>query len=199
MKNILTLILITISFSLSAQKKYYNNAVNSCPGTSSIELIECIKGTYLLGYDFTSIDGKVISTSKIKKPIVIVAAATWSGPFWGGMPALNQIVKENHDKIQFIMIFWDKEAKIKKMAHKIDKHIALIPAREKDKVERGNLDISGFIHKIQDYPTAYLINKNKQFIDVTRGAESPSKKMKWEEVTKVNLANLNKVIAPLLK
>lgn len=199
MKNLITLLLITVSLSVFAQKKYYNNAVNSCSGTSSSELIECIKGTYLLNYDFTTINGKVISTSDIKKPIIIVAAATWSGPFWGGMPALNKIVEENHDKIQFIMIFWDKEAKVKKMAHKINEHIALIPARESDKVERGNLDISGFVHKIQDYPTAYLINKNQQFVNVVRGAESPSKTMKWEEVTKTNLENLNKVIAPLLQ
>lgn len=199
MKNLLTLIILTISLSIFAQKKYYNNAINSCKGTSSTELIECIKGTSLLNYDFTDINGKVISTDAIKKPIVIVAAATWSGPFWGGVPALNQIVDENKDKIQFIMIFWDKEEKIKKMAHKINENIALIPARAEDKVERGNLDISGFVHKIQDYPTGYLINKQKEFINVVRGAASPSKTMKWEEVTKINLANLNKVIAPLLQ
>lgn len=199
MKNLLTLILMTISLSIFAQKKYYNNAINSCSGSSSTELIECIKGTYLLNYDFTTIKGEVISTSEVKKPIVLVAAATWSGPFWGGMKALNQIVEENHEEIQFVMIFWDKEAKVKKMAHKINEHIALIPAREIDKVERGNLDINGFVHRIQDYPTAYLINKNKQFIDVVRGAASPSKTMKWEEVTRINLEKLNKFIAPVLK
>ena len=199
MKKLLSLILIVVSSTIYAQKKYYNNAVNSCAGTSSTELIECIKGTYLLNYDFTDINGKVISTDAIKKPIVIVAAATWSGPFWGGVPALNQIVEENKDKIQFIMVFWDKEAKVKKMAHKINENIALIPARESDKVEKGNLDISGFVHKLNDYPTVYLINKDKQFINVVRGAASPTKTMKWEEVTKINLANLKKVIAPLLQ
>ena len=198
MKNLLTFLLVAISLSCFAQKKYYNNAVNSCGGTSSSDLVECIKGSTLLNYDFTDINGKAISTDAIKKPVVIVAAATWSGPFWGGIPALNQIVEENHDKIDFIMVFWDKEAKIKKMAHKINEHISLIPAREADKVKKGNLDISGFVHKLPDYPTAYFINKQKEFVDVMRGAASPSKTMKWEEVTKTNLTNLNKAISPLL-
>lgn len=199
MKKLLILILIIASSSIYAQKQYYNNAVNSCSGTTSTELIECIKGTYLLNYDFITVDEKTVSTGKIKKPIVIIAAATWSGPFWGGIPALNKIVEENHDKIEFIMIFWDKAAKVKKVAGKFNEHIALIPAREVDKVERGNLDICGFIHKIQDYPTGYFINKDKQFINVVRGAASPTKTMKWDEVTKINLANLKKVIAPLLQ
>ena len=199
MKRILILMLAVVSTSIFAQKTYYNNAVNSCTGSTSAELIECIKGTYLLDYDFKTIEGNLISTSKIKKPIVVIAAATWSGPFWGGMPALNEFVEKNHDKIEFIMIFWDKEDKIKRFTGKINENIALIPARESDKVERGNLDISGFVHKLNDYPTAYLIDKNKKFLDVIRGAASPSKTMKWDEVTKVNLANLNKAMSPLLQ
>jgi len=198
MKRILILLLAVISSSVFAQK-YYNNAVNSCAGTSVEEVTECIKGTTLLNYDFTDINGKTISTDKIKKPIVLVAAATWSGPFWGGMPALNQIVDENKDKIEFIMIFWDKEDRIKKMAHKINENIALIPAREGDKVEKGNLDISGFIHKIPNYPTGYLIGKDKKIIDVASGAASPTKERKWDEVNKINLMHFNKFIKPLLQ
>ena len=199
MKKILILFLAVISSSIFAQNKYYNNAVNSCPGTSSAELIECIKGSTLLNYDFTDINGKVISTDKVKKPMFIIAAATWSGPFWGAMPALNQVIDANHDKIEFVMIFWDKEEKIKKMSHKITSHASLIPARETDKVERGNLDISGFVHKLNDYPTGYLIGKDKTIIDVARGAASPSKTMGWDEVNKINLEKINGIIDQLLE
>jgi len=199
MKRILILFLATLTTSLFAQKTYYNHAVNSCAGKSSAELIECIKGTYLLDYEFKTIEGSVVSTSEIKKPIVIIAAATWSGPFWGGMPALNTFVEENHDKIDFIMLFWDNAAKVQKVTGKINDHIALVPARAEDKVEKGNLDISGFVHKLNDYPTGYLIDKDKKFVNVVRGAASPSKTMKWDEVTKINLDNLNKVMAPLLQ
>lgn len=199
MKKILILLLAVVSTNIFAQKSYYNNAIHSCNGSSSTQLIECIKGTYLLDYDFKTIKGNVVKTADTKKPIVIVAAATWSGPFWGGMPALNEFVEANHDKIEFIMIFWDTEDKVLRASKKINEHIALIPARAEDKVEKGYLDISGFVHKLNDYPTAYLIDKNKKFIDVIRGAASPSKTMKWEEVTKINLEKLNKVMAPLLQ
>lgn len=199
MKKILSLILIIISTSIFAQKRYYNNAVNNCGSTASSDLIECIKGSTLLNYDFTTITGETISTDKIKKSMFIIVTATWSGPFWGAVPALNQIMEENKDKIKFIIIFSDDKEKVMKKAGKISEYAAIVPAREGDKVERGNVDISGFAHKLIDNPTGYIIDKNKQIIDVARGAFSPSKTIKWEEVTKLNLDMINEMIVPLLK
>lgn len=199
MKKLLTLLIITISLSVSAQKKYYNTVVNAYQGGSSNELIELVKGTTLLNYDFTDINGETISTDKVKKPIFIIAAATWSAPFWGAMPALDQIIEANHEKVEFIMLFWDKEDRVKKMSHKINKYARLIPARETDKVEKGKLDISGFIHKLKDYPTGYLVSKNKTILDVARGAASPSKTMGWDEVNKLNLEKINVIMDQLLQ
>jgi len=188
MKKLLTLILLTISFSITAQKKYYNNAVNNCSGSTSTELIECIKGTTLLNYDFTDINGKTISTDEVKKPIFIITAATWSAPFRAAI---------NHDKVEFIMIFWGRG--LNNMASKINKKANIIPAKDSDKVENGNIDISGFVHRLKDNPTGYLINKNKIVIDVARGAASPSKTMTWEEASKLNLEKINGIVNQLLQ
>jgi len=158
-------------------------------------LIELVKGTTILNYDFKDINGKVISTDKTKKPIFIAAIATWSGPVWAGVPAMNKIVEKNHDKIDFIFIFWDKEEKIKKVAHKFSKHIALIPPRKDDKVERGNLNISGFVHKIKDYPTGYLIDKDKKLINVFRGSAVPNKDLSMAQAIDIKykpLSNLER-------
>ena len=198
MKNFLILLLVVVSSSTFAQKKYYNQAVNSCSEKTSEELIsKCIINSYLLDYDFTTMENKVVSTEKIKKPIVLLAAATWSAPCWGEVPALNKMVEKYHDKVEFIMIFWDKEAKVKKMAEKLDKRISLVPAREQDKIEKGNLDISGFVHKL-DYPTTYLIGKDKKFLNVKRGAATPTKEMNWDQVNELNTKKFEAFLAPAL-
>lgn len=198
MKKLILVLITIISTSTFAQKVYYNQAVNSCPEKTSEGLIDkCIKESYLLNYDFTTVDGKLVSTDKTKKAIVLIANATWSAPCWGDIPALNKMVEKYNDKVQFIMIFWDKEAKIKRMAEKLDDRILLVPPRDVDKVETGNLDISGFIHKL-DYPTAYLIGKDKKFLNVKRGAETPTKEMGWDKVNEINIKNFEEFLSPAL-
>ncbi|MDY0779789.1 TlpA family protein disulfide reductase [Tenacibaculum sp. IB213877] len=194
---LLTFLYTSLSFS---QKVYYNQAVNSCSAKNDNDLIDkCIKNSYLLNYDFTTLNKETVSTSKIKKSIMLIATATWSAPCWGEIPAINEMVEKYSDKVEFIMIFWDKELdKIKKMAEKLDKRIKLVPAREEDKVATGNLDISGFVHKL-DYPTIYLIDQEKKFVNVKRGAATPSKTMTWDQVNEINGKELEAFLAPVLK
>ncbi|WGH76419.1 thioredoxin family protein [Tenacibaculum tangerinum] len=182
----------------SQNKTYYNFAVNNCVEESAEVLIyKCIKGSYLLNYNFTTMESETVSTDKIKKPIVLIANATWSAPCWGDVPTLNKMVEKYHNKLEFIVIFWDKEAKVKRMAEKLDDRIKLIPAREIDKVKKGYLDISGFVHKL-DYPTAYLIDKQKQFVNVKRGAATPTKEVGWDEVNEINTKNFEDFLSPIL-
>lgn len=198
MKRLVTLVLIVLVSNVFAQRTYYNQAVNSCADKSSDELInKCIKNSHLLNYDFTTDKNEVISTKKINKPIVLIAAATWSAPCFGQVPALNKMVEKYHDKVQFVMIFWDKVDKLGRMQERLDDRIILVPAGDKDKVEKGNLDISGFVHKL-DYPTAYLIDKSKKFVDVKRGAAIPTKTITKEEATATNISELETFISQVL-
>jgi thiol-disulfide isomerase/thioredoxin len=198
MNRLVSFLLIILTSSVFAQRKYYNQAVNSCAGKTSEELIDkCIKDSYLLNYDFTTDEGEVISTKNIKKPIVIIAAAGWSAPCHGQIPALNEIVDIYHNDVEFIMIFWDKKEKLGRFKDKVDSRVKLIPSRDIDKVAQGNLDISGFVHKL-DYPTAYLIDKNKKFIDVKRGAAIPSKTVTREQANETNASELETFIKQAL-
>ncbi|CAL2103330.1 Thioredoxin domain-containing protein [Tenacibaculum sp. 190130A14a] len=199
MKKIVLLLTCLIATNFFAQEKvYYNFAVNNCTEESADNMIEnCIKGSYLLDYDFTSIDGKTLSTSKVKKPMVIIAGASWSAPCHGDIPAINKMVEKYGDKLQFVMILWDNEAKAKRMVDKLNKNVFIIPAREGDKVKKDYLDISGFVHKL-DYPTAYLIDKTKKFVNVKRGAATPTKQVGWDQVNEINIKNFEEFLAPIL-
>lgn len=197
-KIILTLVIVLTSLSSFSQGKlYYNIAVNNCKEKTSEDMIDkCLKGSYLLNYDFKTINGEAITTDKIKKPIVLIAASTRFAPCWGQLPALNKMVEKYGDKLEFLMIFRDDKAGIEKMAAKLDKNIKLIPPT-KELENKAHTESYGFVHKL-DYPTVYLIGKDKKFLNIKRGAEVPSKTMKWDEVTKKNTADLETFLAPVL-
>ncbi len=198
MKRLFAFLLIVISSISYAQVKYYNQAVNSCTEANTEEMIDkCIKDSYLLNYDFPTVEGSVLSTKEVTKSIVILAAASWSAPCYGQIPALNKMVEKYHKRVTFIMIFWDKKDKIKRFQEKLDDRIILVPSSEADKVKKGYLDISGFVHKL-DYPTAYLIGKNKQFLNVMRGAATPTKTMTWDQVNEENTKEFEQFLGPII-
>lgn len=197
-KVILALVLLVALQGFAQEKLYYNIAVNNCKEKTSEDVINnCLKGSYLLNYDFKTITGELISTEKQKKPIVIIAASTRFAPCWGQLPALNKIVEKYNDKFTFIMIFKDDEKGIQRMAEKLDKRIKLIPPT-KELENKAHTESYGFVHRL-DYPTVYLLGKNKQFLNIKRGAEVPSKEMNWDAVTEKNTADLESFLAPALK
>ncbi|MBA6155278.1 hypothetical protein H3Z83_01885 [Tenacibaculum sp. S7007] len=205
MKNLLLVLMLFSALQSFSQKKiYYKDIVDDCISVASNDaavlddiVYNCIRDKYISNYDFTSIDGKTISTNQIKKPIMLFAASSRYAPFRGEIPAINKIVEKYNDKVEFIMLFWDDEAAVKKVSDKLDKRIALVASKEKMK-DRSSLNVSGFIHKL-DYPSAYLISSNKRILDFKRGALAPSKKMGWDEVNKINEEKLEAFIQPILK
>ncbi|CAM1333575.1 TlpA family protein disulfide reductase [Tenacibaculum aestuariivivum] len=198
----LTLLLATQSF--SQKRIYYKDIINECITASGNEaailddiVYNCIKDKYISNYDFTSIKGEKISTSNIKTPIVLLTAATWCAPCWGEIPALNKMVEKYDGKVKFIMLFWDFEKGVKRMEKKLDKRIFIVASTEREE-NKSSINIAGFIHKL-DYPSAYLITKKKRILDFKRGALSPTKKMGWDEVNKINEEELDEFIKPILQ
>lgn len=198
-KLFITLFLVILSNVGYSQKKvYYNLAVNNCSETTSEGLInKCLKGSYLLNYDFKTTDGELVSTEKIKKPIVIIAASTRFAPCWALLPSLNKMIEKYGSKLEFLMILRDGQAGIDRMKKQLNKKAKLISST-KELENKAHTEAYGFVHKL-DYPTVYLINKKKQFIDIKRGAAVPSKSMNWKAVNEKNTKDLETLLAPALK
>lgn len=195
MRKLLPLLALLISMATSAQNKlYYNLAINNCEEEKSVDVInKCIKGTYLLDYDFKTESGEVVSTDAIKKPILIVAGSSRVAPFIGYIATLNKLVEKYNDKVEVLVVFLDKEEGIRRVAKRFDSRIKLIPST-KELENKAHIESYGFIHKL-DYPTTYFIGKDKQFKDVKRGAVSPSKTVTKEQAVAKNLEGLEAFVS----
>jgi len=156
-----------------------------------------IKGKYLSNYDFLTIDNNILSTDKIDKPILLLARMTLNEHNWREISILNDIIEKYETKIEIIILYWDKNSELKNITSQYDKRIHLIPSDE-FLIDKTKITHSGFEHKL-DYPSAYLIDKDKKIIDFTRGIKIATEKRDWNETTELNKRNLINFIYPVIK
>lgn len=138
-------------------QRYYDTITNN------------IKGSYIGNYLFEAINGKVISTKSLTKPMYMVVSASWCAPCMTEIPALNQIAAEYGSKVDFVVLFWNLKPELGKLAEKYYKNIIIVPSKQKDTSEIHHIDISGFRHQL-GYPCAYLVDRQKRIIEYSAGA-----------------------------
>lgn len=153
-------------------QKYWDKSdkENALKYNDSIKAL--ILNSYVEDYEFVTVDGSTYNTSRTMKPIFLQVTASWCAPCKHEIPALNKIVDKYGDKIDFVLLFWDTQAELKKIASDYNQDIILIPSLEQQ-TEATTVDISGFRH-IMGFPTNYLITTDNQIINFTQGAMIPT-------------------------
>ena len=164
-------------------QKYWdkNDSENALKYGDSIKSL--IVNSYIKDYVFKSVDSKNYSTSDRKKPLFLQVTASWCAPCKFEVPALNKVVEKYSDEVDFVLLFWDTQSDLEKLAPNYNKNIILIPSQEKQS-EPTTIDISGFRH-IMGFPTNYLITRDNKIINFSQGAMIPTTytNQNGEEVT----------------
>ncbi len=153
-------------------QKYWdkNDRENAVKYGDSIKAL--VLNSYIKDYKFKTIDSTTYSTSERKKPLFLQVTASWCAPCKFEVPALNKIVEKYSDKVDFVLLFWDTQAELKKIEPDYNKDIVLIPSEGKQS-ESNTIDISGFRH-IMGFPTNYLITTDNEIINFSQGAMIPT-------------------------
>ncbi len=153
-------------------QKYWDksDSENALKYNDSIKTL--ILNSYINDYKFKTVDGTIYNTSERKKPLFLQVTASWCAPCKFEVPALNRIVEKYSDKVDFVLLFWDTQSELEKLAPGYNKKIVLIPSTEKQS-EATTIDISGFRH-IMGFPTNYLITTDNQIINFSQGAMIPT-------------------------
>ncbi|PVW14722.1 redoxin domain-containing protein [Marixanthomonas spongiae] len=129
-----------------------------------------INGSRLDNFDIRKTSGKKINFYDFDKPVFLISYASWCTPGIGEIPALNKIVDENHQEIDFVVLFWDTKRKARQQARKYSKNITVAYV---DETENTHDHIVQTLKHSLGFPTTFFIDSNKTIIDVRRGVLHP--------------------------
>ncbi|WP_037314622.1 TlpA disulfide reductase family protein [Salegentibacter sp. Hel_I_6] len=149
-----------------------------------------LKSTYIDNFKFLTIKRKEIALYDFKKPVYLLTYASWCIPGKGEIPALNELAKKYQDKIDFVILFWDKRETVKELSKQFDSHINVLYV---DETKNNHSYVVKNLKHSLGLPTCYLISGNKQIMDIQRSVFHPFNISK-EESFKLNYESMNSSI-----
>lgn len=129
-----------------------------------------VNGSYLDNFKVRTLSGRKTELSKFKKPMLLMTYASWCAPGVGEIPALNEVAKQYYKDIDFVVLFWDTKEKVHKSSKAYSSKIKIVYVDEK---ENTNDHIVKIMKHSLGFPTSFFIDKEKQILDVRRGALHP--------------------------
>ena len=154
----------------------------------------CLKGSYLDNFKVKSLKNKVFPLDEIKKPLYLITNASWIVPTKGEIPALNELADKYHDRIDFVVLFWDDQKTAKALARQYHKSIKVLYVDELS--NESNYVIRNLKHSL-GVPTSFLLNEDKKIVDIRRSVAHPYG-VKSEESFNINHKAFSEGISTLL-
>ncbi len=133
-----------------------------------------LAGTHFDDFSFKRLGKSRIQLSTIDKPILLITYSSWCIMGKGEIPALNQIAKEYKDKMQIVVVFWNKKNDMKKIARSFDNQIMVCYAND---AEQKDIKAISYLKKTFGFPTTYLIDENMELVDISKNFVKPENKV----------------------
>ncbi len=129
-----------------------------------------LAGSFMDDFSFKNLRGKETSLSKFQKPVYLLTYASWHTPGKGELPALNQLAEKYSDEIDFIVVLWDDKKTAKEFSKNFNQHISVLYVDEKE--NEGAFVVKQLKHSL-GLPTCFLLNDQKQIMEITRNVIHP--------------------------
>ncbi|NJW55207.1 redoxin domain-containing protein, partial [Salinimicrobium sp. CDJ15-91] len=107
---------------------------------------------------------------EFQKPVYLTTYASWIVPTEGEIPALNKLADKYGDQVDFVMLFWDSHSTTKELAKKYNKNITVLYV---DEMKNDSPYVIKMMKHSLGFPTSFLLNKNKNIIDIRRKVSHP--------------------------
>ena len=150
-----------------------------------------LKGTYIDNFKFLNLKGKEVALYDYKKPVYLLTYASWCIPGKGEIPALNELADKYRDKIDFVILFWDKKETARKLSKQFNSHINVLYVDENR--NKHSYVIENLKHSL-GLPTCYLIAGDRKIMDVERSVFHPFNTSK-EESFQLNYEAIDSAIS----
>ena len=190
MKNLVFIALfISFTVNISAQeKRFYSQMMEYCfKKADSIKqsnpkevkdhqdnsdyLCTCLKGSIMNNFLFTTIKGDSLSIASINKPFVLFLFARFCEPCMAEIPAINYLYEKYSDKVNFIGLTCDSYKTLQGYKNKYNENVTLISSQSENVFESYMFKYFTFGKNSLPIPTVYFVNKEKQIIEISVGAQ----------------------------
>jgi len=124
-----------------------------------------VNGKTVDNFKFRKFSRKRIDLYTFEKPIYLITYASWCVPGEGEIPALNDIANENHNEMDFVVLFWGPKRKIRQFKRKYNRNITVLYIDEKE--NKHDFAIRSMKHSV-GFPTTFFIDESKRILDIRR-------------------------------
>ncbi len=125
-----------------------------------------LKGAYMDDFKFYRLNRKSVALNSFKKPVYFITYASWCITTRGEIPAFNELAEKYHDKIDFVILFWDDLKTSKRVAKSYNKNITVLYV---DELKNKDAFVVKKLKHSLGLPTTFLLDKDKKILDIRRG------------------------------
>lgn len=124
-----------------------------------------LEGSFMDNFKFFNLRKKEVELYDFKRPVFLITYASWVVPGKGEVPAINELAKQYKGKIDFIVLFWDKQKTAKELAQQFSDDISIVYVDESE--NRGAYVIKNLKHSL-GLPTCFLMDHEKRIMEIRR-------------------------------
>jgi len=125
----------------------------------------CLKDTYIDNFSINCLGKSKNCFNDYEKPIYLLTYASWCVPGKGEIPALNELAKKYKKEIDFIVLFWDEKAEVRKVAREYNNAIDIVYV---DELENRDAYIVKSMKHSLGFPTTFFIGSDKKIVNISR-------------------------------
>ena len=194
---------MTFSEALDIHLPKYNERANKAYRYNQVERAEflfdslvthCLRGTVLDDFVLKDLKEKPVSLQDFQKPVLLMTSASWIIPSKGEVPALNRLAEKYHDRIDFVILFWDTREKARESAGAYNEFIRVLYV---DELENSSPYIIKKMKHSLGFPTTFLLDQDKVILNITRKFTHPYG-LAFEKSFDLNYEALSSVVSSLV-
>lgn len=129
-----------------------------------------LEGSYMDNFRFWNLKKKEVHLYDYTRPVFLITYASWCVPSKGEIPALNELASQYKDKINFVVLFWDKRDKAKELSRQFSSEISVVYVDERE--NQSSYVVKQLKHSL-GLPTCFLISGDKKIMDIKRSVFPP--------------------------
>ena len=153
-----------------------------------------LKGSRLDNFKVKDLKGRPVELDEFRKPVYLITSSSWIVPTDGEIPALNRLAGTYHDKVDFVLLFWDNQDTAKQLSKSYNKNIRILYV---DELKNNHCHVVKTMKHSLGFPTSFLLDKEKLVIDIRRKISHPYG-IEFEKSFDLNFDSFSKGISLLL-